>query len=197
MIKRLIASVQHKREHCILQQPVLPTSLSSSGVKLAILWNPLYTYILLHHGLYLRVSLQPNKKMLAYKSLTVLAAATIAHAQLPLPPMPPLTNTTTVPVHFGFVVFPSLTPLDMFGPMEILIGLSIYYGNVTGKMHMSILGAENTPSTCAPPNSQFGMGLSPTVTFDEYRELARNDFTIGKHAEKGPLDVLIVPGGGG
>jgi transcriptional regulator GlxA family with amidase domain len=135
--------------------------------------------------------------MLAYKFFTVLAAAVTVHAQMPLPPMPPLTNTTTVPVHFGFVVFPSLTPLDMFGPMEILIGLSIYYGNVTGKMHMSILGAENIPSTCAPPNSQFGMGLSPTVTFDEYRELARNNFTIGKHAEKGPLDVLIVPGGGG
>jgi transcriptional regulator GlxA family with amidase domain len=135
--------------------------------------------------------------MLAYRFLTVLAAAVVADAQTPITSLPPLTNKTAVPVHFGFVVFPSLTPLDMFGPMEILIGLSIYYGNATGKMHMSILGAETTPSTCAPPNSQFGMGLSPTVTFDEYRELVQSNFTSGKNAEKGPLDVLIVPGGGG
>ncbi|PVH90742.1 class I glutamine amidotransferase-like protein [Periconia macrospinosa] len=135
--------------------------------------------------------------MRAKDFIAVLAVAAFANAQKPLPPMPPLANKTAVPLHFGFVIFPSLTPLDMFGPMEFLIGLSIHYGNVTGKMHMSILGAENTPSTCAPPNSQFGMGLSPTITFDEYRALEAGKFSYGKGAEKGPLDVIIVPGGGG
>lgn len=135
--------------------------------------------------------------MRAYTLLAALASATLTTAQTPLPPMPALANTTAVPLHFGWVIFPHLTPLDMFGPMEMLIGLSIYYGNVTGKMKMSILGAEYTPSSCSPPNSQFGMDLSPTITFDEYRELEMNGFTEGKGAEKGPIDVLLVPGGGG
>jgi transcriptional regulator GlxA family with amidase domain len=135
--------------------------------------------------------------MRATNLIAALATATFTNAQKPLPPMPPLANTTAVPLHFGWVIFPNLTPLDMFAPMEMLIGLSIYYGNVTGKMQMTILGAEHTPSSCGPPNSQFGMGLSPTITFDEYRELEKTGFKEGKGAEKGPIDVLIVPGGGG
>jgi putative intracellular protease/amidase len=135
--------------------------------------------------------------MRAFTLLAGLTAATLARGQTPVSPKPPLANTTAVPLHFGFVIFPSLTPLDMFGPMDSLIGLSLFYGNETGKMHMSILAAENTPSTCAPPNSQFGMGLSPTLTFDDYRALVAGNFSSGKSAEKGPIDVLIVPGGGG
>jgi transcriptional regulator GlxA family with amidase domain len=135
--------------------------------------------------------------MRAYNLLAALAAATVTNSQKPLPPMPPLANTTAVPLHFGFVIFPNLTPLDIFAPMEMLIGLSLAYGNVTGKMQMSILGADNTPISCSPPNSVFGMPLSPTITFDEYRELEKTGFKEGKGSEKGPIDVLIVPGGGG
>ncbi|KAF2877604.1 class I glutamine amidotransferase-like protein, partial [Massariosphaeria phaeospora] len=113
---------------------------------------------------------------------------------------PPLTNTTVLPRHFGIVIFPHLTPLDMFGPMEALIGLTLAYGNHTGKMHMSILGADDAPTWASPPNAyaQFGMPLHPTITFDAYRGLAASNFAGGaKGAEKGPIDVLLVPGGGG
>jgi len=135
--------------------------------------------------------------MRATHLLAALAAAPLITAQTPLPPMPKLANTTAVPLHFGWVIFPNLTPLDMFAPMELLIGLSMYYGNATGKMQMSILGAEKTPISVGPPNSQFGMPVSPTITFDEYRKLAKTGFKKGKGVEKGAIDVLLVPGGGG
>lgn len=128
--------------------------------------------------------------------LSLLAASQLA---LAADDRPPFQNTSAVPVHYGFLLIPSLTPIDMFGPMDVFTGLSMYYTNSTGKMHMSILSVNSTPATTTPPMNglTFGMDLPPSITFDEYQKLVANNFSEGKGAEKGPLDVILVPGGGG
>ncbi|KAF2732612.1 class I glutamine amidotransferase-like protein [Polyplosphaeria fusca] len=103
---------------------------------------------------------------------------------------PPITNTSTLPTHFGILLTPSIDPTDIFGPLGVLSALSMYYINSTGKMHLSLLAPTLSHSTTNPPlaNLDFGADLVPTLTFDEYEAGA---------SESGPLHVLLVPGGGG
>jgi putative intracellular protease/amidase len=114
---------------------------------------------------------------------------------------PLLQNTTAVPRHFAFLVAPSITPIDMFGPMDVLTAISMYYQNNTGKMHMSVLTATDKLSTTVAPTAgnEFGTDLTHSITIDEYRKIAANNFSTPgcKNSEKGPIDVLLVPGGGG
>jgi putative intracellular protease/amidase len=113
---------------------------------------------------------------------------------------PNLANTSAVPTHYGILLTPSITPLDMFGPMDVFQGLAMAFLNVTGPMHLSIISVNSTPSTTNPPMAgiDFGMALPPSVTTGEYLAAAANNFTsMDKSKIPGPLDVLLVPGGGG
>jgi len=109
---------------------------------------------------------------------------------------PPFQNTSEVPKHYGILLTPSVTPIDMFGPLDVFSALAMYYMNATGKMHLSILSVNSTPSTTTPPMNglTFGMGLPPTITLDNYLELVRTNFS---GSALPPLDFLLVPGGGG
>ncbi|KAJ4289651.1 hypothetical protein N0V90_010980 [Kalmusia sp. IMI 367209] len=123
---------------------------------------------------------------------------------------PPMGNTSEVPLHFGLLLTPSVTPIDLFGPLDVFTGLAMTYVNYTGKMHLSVLSVNSTPSTTNPPlpGLDFGFALPPTITLEEYLQAAATNFTNigesstnstchGSSAIPGPLDVLLVPGGGG
>ncbi|KAL5427676.1 hypothetical protein PMIN04_001178 [Paraphaeosphaeria minitans] len=123
---------------------------------------------------------------------------------------PVLANSSAVPTHYGILLTPSITPIDMFGPMDVFQGLAMAFQNLTGPMHLSIISVNSTPSTTNPPmpGIDFGTALPPTITIGEYLAAAANNFTsINDSATNstchtntkipGPLDVLLVPGGGG
>lgn len=127
---------------------------------------------------------------------------------------PLLANTSAVPTHYGILLTPSITPIDMFGPMDVFQGLAMAFQNQTGPMHLSIISVNSTPSTTNPPmpGIDFGMALPPTITIAEYLAAAANNFTTTTSSTSetstnstcsqskpipGPLDVLLVPGGGG
>ena len=117
---------------------------------------------------------------------------------------PPLANTSEIPLHYGILLHPSVTPIDMYGPLDVFSGVSMTYFNETGKnMRLSILSVNSTPSTTTPPleGLSFGMPIPVTVTFDEYLKAAASGFSSNSSCQNGnhltPLDVLLVPGGGG
>ncbi|KAK7187161.1 hypothetical protein DPSP01_004021 [Paraphaeosphaeria sporulosa] len=123
---------------------------------------------------------------------------------------PGLANSSAVPTHYGILLTPSITPIDMFGPMDVFQGLAMGFQNLTGPMHLSIISVNSTPSTTNPPmpGIDFGMALPPTITIAEYLAAAANNFTSIDESTTnstchtstkipGPLDVLLVPGGGG
>jgi hypothetical protein len=41
-------------------------------------------------------------------------------AVLSIPVKPEISNTTTLPLHFGLLVFPNFQALDVFGPLDVL-----------------------------------------------------------------------------
>ena len=94
----------------------------------------------------------------------------------------------------------------MYGPLDVFSGLAMTYFNETGKnMHLSILSVNSTPSTTTPSLAEltFGMPIPVTVTLADYLAATATNFTSNssscpeKGAIPGPLDVLLVPGGGG
>lgn len=141
------------------------------------------------------------------KTITTLLAAALTSTTLAQDVRPPIQNVNATPVHFAFLLHSSIQPIDLYGPLDALTGLAMYYNNVT-KLQLSVLSVNTTMSTTSPPIVDFGMGVPPTITLDQYRDLAANNFTKD-HAHnktcpgetpipnKGPIDVLIVPGGGG
>jgi putative intracellular protease/amidase len=117
---------------------------------------------------------------------------------------PQIVNTTELPLHYGILLHPSVTPIDMYGPLDVFSGLAMTYFNETGKnMHLSILSVNSTPSTTTPPLAglTFGMPIPVTLTLADYLAAAATNFTsnttCGSGTVPGPLDVLLVPGGGG
>ncbi|ORX97860.1 class I glutamine amidotransferase-like protein [Clohesyomyces aquaticus] len=116
---------------------------------------------------------------------------------LAIPSQPLITNTTTLPTNYAMLVYQSFTALDVFGPLDILNGLSMYYSNTTS-MHISVISSTLEPVTTVPlPNARmnmthgdFGEKMLPTHTFAEV--LAANGSVA-----TGEIEVLIVPGGGG
>lgn len=46
---------------------------------------------------------------------------------------PPLANASDIPLHYGILLTPSVTPIDMFGPLDVFTGLAMAYLNDTGK----------------------------------------------------------------
>jgi putative intracellular protease/amidase len=138
------------------------------------------------------------------------------------PSQPSFANTTTLPTHFGLLVFDHFQALDVFGPMDVFNNLAMLYRNST-TMYLSILSKTMEPATT-------GMGMMagsmeqrilPTTTFDEYLTGSEKDNakpeacddTSGSHkravrlgtrqhysmppTDPGEIEVLIVPGGGG
>ncbi|KFA51559.1 hypothetical protein S40293_03908 [Stachybotrys chartarum IBT 40293] len=111
-------------------------------------------------------------------ALGLLAAASLAVAQNGTTPgcEPP------IPQRFGIVLFPAFTPLDVFGPLDMLNGLSL-----TQHMNLSIIAETLDPVTTQLRNhnvarSNFSQSVVPTHTFANPPE---------------DLDVLFVPGGAG
>ncbi|KAF2465864.1 DJ-1/PfpI family protein, partial [Lindgomyces ingoldianus] len=117
---------------------------------------------------------------------------------LATPVQPPITNTTTLPLNYAILVFPTFQSLDVFGPLDVLNTLSMLY-NTT--MHLSIISSTLDAVPTAPQRTarmnmthgDFGESIVPTTTFKEV--LAANGMM--KSAHPGEIDVLIVPGGGG
>jgi hypothetical protein len=145
---------------------------------------------------------------------TLLPALVAFRSTLARPTQPEITNTTTLPTHFGLVVFPHYQALDIFGPMDLLNSLFMYYRNSTIVPQFSVLSKTMDPVTSAMTTGGFGQEIVPTTTFSDYlasREqgadnqtvVAKNkrqghsDMTMPPATDKGDIDVLIVPGGGG
>ncbi|KAH7024602.1 DJ-1/PfpI family protein [Microdochium trichocladiopsis] len=92
-----------------------------------------------------------------------------------------LTNTS-VPVRFGMVLFPAFTPLDVFGPLDMLNSFSL-----TQPLELALIAKTLDPVTTRlrnhqQANSNFSQSVVPTHTFAN---------------PPADLDVLFVPGGAG
>jgi transcriptional regulator GlxA family with amidase domain len=141
------------------------------------------------------------------------------------PSQPAFSNTTTLPTHFGLLVFPHFQALDVFGPIDVLNNLAMMYMNST-VMRLSILSRSMAPvSTTMQGMPSFGESIVPTTTFKEYlakgekgsgkdcddgaggHAIAKRAMRLGNRqahgsmpmpvAPLGDIEVLIVPGGGG
>jgi hypothetical protein len=148
--------------------------------------------------------------------------AAIPHI-LAVPQAVPFTNTTALPVHYGLVVFPGFQALDVFGPLDILNNVALFYNT---SMHISILSSSLDPVSTVPlknpfmnmTHSDFGEAIKPTHTFKEvlaaggkcpsnaaghgqgghpYQRRHDDYGAVNITDDKGPIDVLIVPGGSG
>jgi transcriptional regulator GlxA family with amidase domain len=91
-------------------------------------------------------------------------------------------SNASVPVKFGMVVFPAITPLDLFGPLNVFNEFSL-----TQHMDLSIIALTLDPVTTKlrnhqQANSSFSQSIVPTHTFANPPQ---------------DLDVLFVPGGVG
>jgi len=129
--------------------------------------------------------------MRAFAILSRFAAITLV---LTVPLQPPFSNTTTLPTHYGLLVFPQFQALDVFGPLDVLNTLSMLYGNST-TMYLSIfsktLEPVSTASKATHVNGNFGQSIVPTTTFAEH-------LAVGTSSDpRGDIEVLIVPGGMG
>ncbi|USP80953.1 uncharacterized protein yc1106_08227 [Curvularia clavata] len=123
------------------------------------------------------------------------------------PTQPPITNTTILPAHYGLVLFSHYQALDIFGPMDILNTIFMT-SNATTTPALSVLSRNMDPVTSAMMPGGFGQEIVPTTTFKQYLceyPLDNNAIqrgcnattTDGRTANKPPIDVLIIPGGGG
>jgi putative intracellular protease/amidase len=145
---------------------------------------------------------------------TPITALVAFGSTLARPTQPEITNTTTLPTHYGLLVFPHYQALDIFGPMDVLNTLFMQYRNTTTVPQFSILSKTMDPVTSAMMTGGFGQEIMPTTTFSDYLashgQGAGNHTTVAKNkrqghgemhmapaTDKGDIDVLIVPGGGG
>jgi putative intracellular protease/amidase len=114
---------------------------------------------------------------------------------------PTIKNCTTLPRHIGLLLTPSVTPIDLFGPLDVFSGFAMAFNNQTGPMHLTVLSADNATTTTAPPIPGlpgFGMDLVPTISLADYLDAQAKGFKgNASHGLPGPLDVILIPGGGG
>ncbi|KAF5328068.1 hypothetical protein D9619_013606 [Psilocybe cf. subviscida] len=88
----------------------------------------------------------------------------------------------SVPLRYGALVHPGFQALDLFGPLDALNMLALYY-----PLELVILAETLEPVSTIPPSkpdgnpTTFGQSIVPTHTF----------------VNAPPIDVLIVPGGVG
>ncbi|KAL6711349.1 hypothetical protein ACN47E_005880 [Coniothyrium glycines] len=138
----------------------------------------------------------------------LLATLPLLPTTFSIPTLPPLANTTTIPSHFGLLVFPGFQALDVFGPLDVLNLLSLLYPNTT--MALSILSRTLDPVSTAIKGmhgaSDFGESVVPTITLGDYLQRANSTETPAyappaaarnENTGRGDIQVLIVPGGMG
>ncbi|KZV63159.1 class I glutamine amidotransferase-like protein [Peniophora sp. CONT] len=89
------------------------------------------------------------------------------------------TTNSTLPVHFGVVVFPAFQALDVFGPLDIFNMLAFQY-NIT----LSVIASTLDPVSSKPRSMQLGSNFSQSI---------HSTHTFANPPKD--LDVLIVPGG--
>ncbi|KAG9235854.1 ThiJ/PfpI family protein [Amylocarpus encephaloides] len=89
------------------------------------------------------------------------------------------TNNQLAPTRFGLLLFPSITAIDAFGPLEFLALHSMgHYLNLS-VIAQTLDPVSSKPRAMNAAGSSFGTTLVPTHTF----------------ANPPALDVLIIPGG--
>lgn len=113
---------------------------------------------------------------------------------MPNPPSTPFSNThqhrqgnntgpspKDGPRHYGFLLPPSFSVLDVFGPLEIFQALSRQT-----YLELSLLGRTLDPVSTKPFNpatNKFNSSFFPTVP------------PTHSYADNPPIDVLVIPGG--
>ena len=113
------------------------------------------------------------------------------------PKVPTISKNGTLPKHFGVLVYDGFTELDVYGPVGVLTSLNSQF--LGYRAHLSIISKTLRPVSTVPgripmmnmTHGDFGESVVTTSTFKSV--LANNGSVVGK----GPLDVLIVPGGAG
>ncbi|KAF2440044.1 class I glutamine amidotransferase-like protein [Karstenula rhodostoma CBS 690.94] len=104
-----------------------------------------------------------------------------------------IVKSSTPTPSIGYIVFPGFTPLDVFGPLEILFALSS-----THNMTLSTISfSTGAVSARAPVPFTIDVGDNTTTPIDPKFSInpqivATHDFSTAP-----PLDILIVPGGAG
>lgn len=109
--------------------------------------------------------------------LTVISCAATMSEATPTKP------NNQLPLKIGVVLFPGFQNQDVFGPLDVFLGASMF---VPGNMSLYLLASSLEPVTTrhmamAMP-SHFGFEITPTHTFDN---------------PPSDIDVLLVPGGMG
>jgi hypothetical protein len=99
------------------------------------------------------------------------------------PSQPPFANTTTLPTHYGLLLFPHFQALDVFGPLDILNSLAMFYSNST-TMYLSIFSRTMAPVTTGMNNmaGSFAESIVPTTTFEQY--LKKHDIQPAEEYKK-------------
>ena len=120
----------------------------------------------------------------------LLPALLAIRSTLARPSQPEIANTTTLPTHFGLLTFPHFQALDIFGPMDVLNSLFMYYRNTSIVPQFTVFSKTMDPVTSAMTAGGFGQEIMPTMTFSGYLDGS-------SPTDKGEIDVLFVPGGGG
>ncbi|KAF6745321.1 DJ-1/PfpI family protein [Ephemerocybe angulata] len=85
----------------------------------------------------------------------------------------------TPPTHYGVLVFPAFQLLDVFGPVDVLYGHSIFHQK---NLTLSVISRTLSPVSTVPltMNTTFGASITPTHMLS---------------SPPSTLEVLIVPGG--
>lgn len=118
---------------------------------------------------------------------------------------PPLPNSTTLPKHYGVLLFDSFQIVDAFGPIELLASLAMLWP--MNPMYLSILSATEHPVTSRVLNTPtmnhthgfFGQEFVVTDTFaNVLKNGGKAPVKVSETENKLlDIDVLIVPGGAG
>ncbi|KAF1967954.1 class I glutamine amidotransferase-like protein [Bimuria novae-zelandiae CBS 107.79] len=126
--------------------------------------------------------------------LTGISMVQLGYAQIPAsspdaPHYETVSNVTS-PLSIGYIIFPGFTPLDVFGPLELLFQLS---GTIP--LTLSTISFTTGPVGARSPRP-FTQYPSPTP-FDPIHVLNPQIIATHTFATAPPLDVIIVPGGTG
>ncbi|KAL1893012.1 hypothetical protein Sste5346_006693 [Sporothrix stenoceras] len=117
---------------------------------------------------------------------SLLAASQLVVAQ-------PQTNTQKANANrtlsVGYILFPGFEPLDVFGPLEMIFGMSYYYN-----MTLATIAETPGPIPARPPLHRMAPDMPPMDL-----SYMINPQVVATHSfETAPkLDILLVPGGTG
>lgn len=128
------------------------------------------------------VSFAIRQALLVLTTAASLAAAVPADAAINAAHTIRQTTNSTPPVRIGMILFPAFTPLDVFGPLDMLNTLSL-----SKPLDLSLIAQTLEPVSTRlknhqQANSNFSQSIVPTHTFAN---------------PPSDLDVLFVPGGPG